>query len=305
MRTDAKTLIHALVSFVRLVWATLRGTRAFHCRIPLANGYDLALWERPGELLSDLELVGLVDDLRAVAARSSGEASLTLYGPLLYDREEQTQRLVAVVYRRSDGRPLAFNAQRYFEIDVNGRRERIVHLGLVCVDPRARGRRVCHWMYYLSNIVLLVHNRFRRYWISNVTQVPSVVGQVSQHYDRVFPSPDPDARQTPFHRAAARQLFESERAAFGVGDDATYDPGRQIIRNAYTGGSDHLKKAYRDAPKARDARVNHFCRYSLDYEQGDDFLQIASWGIRTTLGHVLRLDPKPNRKSLEPTEVHA
>lgn len=65
------------------------------------------------------------------------------------------------------------------------------------------------------------------------------------------------------------------RHVFGVGPDAGFDEARFVITNAYTGGSDDLKKSWGSAPKHREARFNRFCASLLDYDRGDDLLQLG------------------------------
>jgi hypothetical protein len=65
------------------------------------------------------------------------------------------------------------------------------------------------------------------------------------------------------------------RAVFGVGDDAGFDEARFVISDAYTGGSDALKKTFETAPKHRDEQYNSFCARELDYSRGDDVLQLG------------------------------
>jgi hypothetical protein len=81
----------------------------------------------------------------------------------------------------------------------------------------------------------------------------------------------------------ARAIMRSHRAAFGVGDEAEFDEVRQIIGNAYTGGSDELKKRFEDAPKYRVEAANEVCRRELDYARGDDFLQIGRCTLAAAL----------------------
>jgi hypothetical protein len=65
------------------------------------------------------------------------------------------------------------------------------------------------------------------------------------------------------------------RAVFGVGEEAGFDEARFVITNAYTGGSDALKKTFEAAPKHRDEQYNAFCARELDYARGDDVLQLG------------------------------
>jgi hypothetical protein len=69
------------------------------------------------------------------------------------------------------------------------------------------------------------------------------------------------------------------RDAFGVGADASFDEERFVIRNAYTGGSNDLKKSFDDAAKHRVEAYNALCRRELDYERGDDFLQVGQYDL--------------------------
>jgi hypothetical protein len=98
---------------------------------------------------------------------------------------------------------------------------------------------------------------------------------VGDTFSDVFPSPGPDARQSFAHLQLARGIMRHHRAVFGVGDDAGFDEARFVITNAYTGGSDALKKSFDAAQKHRDGRYNDFCAAQLDYQRGDDLLQLG------------------------------
>ncbi|MDA9249842.1 hypothetical protein N8140_01975 [Octadecabacter sp.] len=62
-----------------------------------------------------------------------------------------------------------------------------------------------------------------------------------------------------------------------------------MITNAYTGGSDDLKKTWDTAPKHRDAVFNDFCQAVLDYDRGDDVLQLGRIDL-PALRHYLTRD---------------
>ena len=69
--------------------------------------------------------------------------------------------------------------------------------------------------------------------------------------------------------------MRDHRAVFGVGEEAGFDEARFVITDAYTGGSDALKKTFDVAPKHRDEQYNAFCGRELDYARGDDLLQLG------------------------------
>ena len=82
----------------------------------------------------------------------------------------------------------------------------------------------------------------------------------------------------------------SHRKVFGVGPDAAFDEDRSVILNAYTGGSEELKKSFDAAPKHRDDAYNAMCADELDYARGDDFLQTGQ--INMTGGGALSVQDR-------------
>jgi hypothetical protein len=113
---------------------------------------------------------------------------------------------------------------------------------------------------------------------------------VDAGFSNVFPSIDVRRRPSLEHLAIAHQLMRQHRDAFGVGQDASFDEAGFVIRNAYTGGSDHLKKSFDDAAKHRDDEYNTLCRRELDYDRGDDFLQIGQYDMTVVRRCLLRRD---------------
>jgi hypothetical protein len=215
----------------------------------------------------------LVADLQQVV-RASTPAGTLDYGVASGDRARLDAAIITIVHDR-DGRPIAFNALALLDCELRGHPVDVLHLGLVMVDPSHRAGGLSGVLYGLTAFLLFARRRLRPLWISNVTQVPAVFGMVAEAFDDVFPASDPGAVQRYDHLHLARQIMARHRAVFGVGPDAEYDEAHAIIRDAYTGGSDNLKKRYDDAPKHRHQVHNDTCRTRLDYERGDDFLQIG------------------------------
>jgi hypothetical protein len=237
-------------------------------------GLTTRIIESPGLSLSQVDLDELVSQLRTVAGKTLPAGDLT-YGIFSGDRERLSRAIVTLISEEATGRPIAFNALSVMEVELDGEPVEVTHLGLVMVDPDERGQGLSWVLYGLTALVLFVRDGLRPKWISNVTQVPSVVGMVSQTFSDVFPSPHPDSRQSFAHLQLARGIMSRHRAVFGVGEDAGFDEARFIITNAYTGGSDALKKTFEAAPKHRDEQYNAWCARELDYVRGDDVLQLG------------------------------
>jgi hypothetical protein len=230
--------------------------------------------ENPGLSLSHDALGQLVAQLRIVAGRTLPDQSLG-YGIFSGEPERLSRAIVTLISEEATGRPIAFNALSVMDVDLDGEPAEVTHLGLVMVDPDVRGQGLSWVLYGLTALVLFARDGLRPKWISNVTQVPAVVGMVCETFSDVFPSPDPAAHRSFAHLQLARGIMRRHRAVFGVGDEAGFDEARFVICNAYTGGSDALKKSLETAPKHRSEPYNAFCARELDYARGDDVLQIG------------------------------
>jgi hypothetical protein len=236
------------------------------------TGLQTRIVESPGLSLPQQDLDQLVADLRTIAGKTLPAGSLT-YGIFSGERERLSRAIVTLIREEVSGRPIAFNALSVMSVELDGEPQQVTHLGLVMIDPDVQGQGLSWVLYGLTTLVLFARDGLRPKWISNVTQVPAVFGMVCDTFSDVFPSPD--ARQSFAHLQLARGIMREHRAVFGVGDEAGFDEARFVITDAYTGGSDALKKTYDVAPKHRDEQYNAFCLRELDYARGDDVLQLG------------------------------
>ncbi|MCP3473010.1 hypothetical protein NLM33_22080 [Bradyrhizobium sp. CCGUVB1N3] len=262
----------------------LRGHVAFWFKVLAQPSIDLSLRTHPGHVTRIVESPGLslpqdeldklIAQLRDIAAKTLPANELT-YGIFSGGRERLSRAIVTLISEEGSGRPIAFNALSVMQVELDGAPVDVTHLGLVMVDPDARGQGLSWVLYGLTTLVLFLRDGLRPRWISNVTQVPAVVGMVCETFSEIYPSPRPEARQSFAHLQLARGIMRRHRSVFGVGDDAGFDESRFVITDAYTGGSDALKKTFAQAPQHRDAQYGEFCARELNYDRGDDFLQIG------------------------------
>lgn len=256
-----------------MLW--LRGLFQSHLDLAFspARGVETRIVDRPGLWMAPDALARLVEDIRTVAAETLPVGELT-YGVLGGDPERLKASVLTVVYDKERKRPIAFNALAWMPVGLRGRATDVLHMGLVMVSPTARSQGLSWILYGLTCFLLFARGGMRPIWISNVTQVPAVVGMVTESFAHVHPTPD-NAPQTFDHLMLARQIMRGHRHVFGVGPDAGFDETRFVITNAYTGGSDDLKKTFEQATKHRQQKYNDLCAGALDYARGDDFLQIG------------------------------
>src|SRR5882724_2436590 len=285
---------------IRSAVARLRGYAAFWLKAFSQENIDLTLRthaglttrivESPGRSLSQDDLDELVSQLRIVAGKTLPAGSLT-YGIFSGERERLARAIVTLIVEEASGRPIAFNALSVMSVELDGEPQQVTHLGLVMVDPDVQGQGLSWVLYGLTTLVLFARDGLRPKWISNVTQVPAVFGMVCETFSDVFPSPLPTARQSFAHLQLARGIMTHHRAVFGVGDEAGFDEARFVITNAYTGGSDALKKTFDGAPKHRNEQYNDFCARELDYTRGDDVLQLGRIDLAGARRYIMREVP--------------
>jgi hypothetical protein len=170
--------------------------------------------------------------------------------------------------------------------------------GTAMVDPAFRGRGLSAVLYGLTCMLLLFRNQLRPIWMTNVSQVPSVIGLVTETFSNVFPSPDPRQRRSYDHLVIARSIMKHHRKVFGVSEEAGFDEQRFVITNAHTGGSDHLKKSFGEAPSHRIEAYNQMCRQALNYDVGDDFLQVGQIDLAAARNFLLDHVPRAWLRSL-------
>ena len=258
--------------------------------MPLGRGLSGWVIERPGRQLNDEALASLTGDLRSIANATLDETSLD-YGVFDEQSGALDSSIITIIYDTKTHTPVAFNAMPLIELDIQDKPVEVVHLGLVMINPNTRGKGLSSMLYGFACAMLMIRKQFQPIWVSSVTQVPAVFGLVSELYSETFPSAKEGARRSFMQLQLARRIMQHHRSVFGVGDEAGFDEETFVITNAYTGGSDNLKKSFADAPKHRRDTYNDMCEEHLDYERGDDFLQIGRLDMAALRHYIFRTLP--------------
>lgn len=274
-----------MINFIR----ALRRRRLL-LRFRASPEHVVHIYERPGDCLPPDDLERLIGQCRIVVRACLDGRDLD-YGLFAPDSSAWSRSVITLVCRSSDGAPVAFNAMPQLAVMRAGREEHVLHLGLVMVDPAERSGGLSWILYGLTCFALFLRGGLRPLWVSSVTQVPAVVGMVAETFNNIYPAQQ-DTPQSFAHRHLAHQIMQRHRATFGVGEDAGFDAERQVITNAYTGGSDNLKKSFDIAAKHRIESYNEYCAAALDYGRGDDVLQIGTIDLRAGQRFLSRSVPR-------------
>lgn len=252
--------------------------------------------ERPGVWMTEQEKDELRKDLRTVV--ESMNVGALNYGVVQGSQETLEQAVITMIYEGKTKRPIAFNALTFMNCTIRGVDVPVLHLGLIVIDPSVRAKGISWILYGMTSFLLFLKNGFRPLWVSNVTQVPAIVGKVAEGFSRVYPNPFKEERRSYDHLVLAREMMSRHRSVFGVGEDAEFDETNFVIRNAYTGGSDNLKKTWEEAPKHRHENVNQFVLDRLDYKRGDDILQLGQMDVTSFYNYVMHSIPNESKLKL-------
>jgi hypothetical protein len=260
--------------------------RHLDVRFRTRHGARARVVERPGLWMSGAEQMALVEDIRAVVRTGVPQGDLD-YG-VIADPETLKRAIITIIYDEETGKPAAFNALHVLECEIQGRTEEVLHLGLLMIDPAYRQQGLTGALYGITCFLISARRQMRPFWITSVTQVPLIFGIVGRFAVDVFPTWIPGGRRSFTHLQIARQLVTRHRAVFGTGPDAEFDEQTFVLRNAYTGGSDNLKKTFDEAPKFVHEIANVMCRDALDYDRGDDFVQVGKFTITVAQNYIMR-----------------
>lgn len=274
-----------------------RGRGFIDLELRTGPAVDIRIVERPGRWLAPAELDALLADMRQVVARSVPGGTLD-YGAVAGAKQRLDNSIVTIIYEKGTRKPIAFNALAILGVSLGGREEEVLHLGLAMVDPEFRGMGLSWALYGLTVMLIFFRRQMRPVWISNVTQVPAVLGLVDTGFTNVYPSMRQNAAPSFSHLTIARQIMRHHRDAFGVGPEASFDAERFVVANSYTGGSDNLKKTFDETAHHRDEAYNALCRTQLDYERGDDFLQLGQYDLGVARRYLLRRVPRHSLPAL-------
>jgi hypothetical protein len=243
---------------------------------------NIELHYRPGLSMGHAQLHAFHQELREVAATCLGQ-DLPDYQCLNGSRREFT-RLVIAVARDSQGRMEGFCSSYLLE---GGDLGQILHLGLTCVRPGTRGKGLTHKL--TSKVVMghLLRTPFwRQVWISNVACVLSSLGNVGLHFVDVYPSPfvtEPSRD----HQRVARLIAENYRWELLVPEASAFDEENFVFAGSVKGTSFEKEGSDRRFHHRHDW-LNDYYRGLMDFERGDEVLQIGKISLMAYPRHLLR-----------------
>lgn len=255
----------------------------------MAKKFETELIERPGLYYSDSQLATLVAELRAVAASCFDE--VPSYQCLEGSRRELADKVICLA-RDARGEAVGFCSAVVLPVIGVGD---VLHLGLTCVDPRARGDGLTRRLTArLVVSYLLRHGLLSKIWISNVACVLSSLGNVALAFDGVYPSPFTKRGPSDQHRRIANAVDRHYRRKVFIDEAARFDDVAFVFRGSVY-GTCFQKRADDTRFHHRAEPLNRYYAEIMCFDQGDEVLQVGHFSLLSVLRYALGLRRKPEK----------
>jgi hypothetical protein len=235
--------------------------------------------------MSDRDLLGLREVVHKISRSRLGE--LPDYGVFRPGRDPWRNRVVTVAYERRSQRPIGFSAMVYCPVNDGNRVLPVMHLGLVVMDRRPAIRNLLLAIYYFPLACTLLLRELAPYWITSVSMEPAIIGAVSDCFDCTYPHYRGCTRRDPIRLAIARGIVTRYGTEFGAGPDARLNEDTFVIEGSCCGPSEQLRRDFRETARYPLVSCNSFCRGALDFERGDELIQVAGVSLRTAANAAL------------------
>ena len=223
----------------------------------------------PGTTMSKSSLASLTGELRSVASECFSDVP---FYQALTGKKEELDRVVIATARDSKGTLLGFCSAIVLDVEDFGN---VLHLGLTCVSPRARGKKLTHKLTSrLLTKYLIKEAPIGGTWISNCACVLSSLGNVAQHFEEIYPSPFSKNSPGPIHLHIARTISKKFRDPIAINEDAVFNEKTFIFEGSVQGAV-FEKSATDKRFYHRDPSITNFYLDLINFERGDEVLQVG------------------------------
>ncbi len=236
------------------------------------KGYTLKYYFEPGKNQDDNNLNQIIDDLNYVNRLSKRNLEYGIFNEKLNFNEKKdflNKIILCVFYLEKE--PVGFFYQ--FLIESNKETKNMVcHLGLVLI-AKNKGTNIMEYAYRYS--ILKIYEKYGKCYITNISAVPAIIGIVTKVYDKVWPSHNSKVRNPykPYKKIVSSLVDNYAKKVFPNPDKIELDYHRFVLRlnSRECGFEDNFFKL----PKYDNMPVNVFCYTWLDYNNGEEIVQVG------------------------------
>jgi hypothetical protein len=229
----------------------------------------------PGKYLSEEKRTKLTAELRSVASQCFDETPH--YQVLTGDREEY-ERAVITLARNKQGKLIGFVSALVLKVEEVGN---VLHLGLTCVAPEARGLKLTHKLTSkMLMSYLFKESPLTETWITNCACVLSSLGNVALYFEDLYPSPYGVEVPSMTHVNIAKEVDRKYRGPIAINDTAKFNLSTFIFE-ASVEGTTFSKDSNDLRFHHRDQALTRYYQDILDFERGDEVLQVGKVSLMT------------------------
>ena len=244
--------------------------------------YKIQYINFPGLHYSDEKLQHLMDGLQDVAQTCFNE--VPNYQVLKGSREDFTDKVITVAWRK-DGTMAGFCSTLIIDVKGVGK---VQHLGLTCVKPDDRRNGLTHLLTSKAVSGYLVRNKLiGKLWISNCAAVLSSLGNVALNFEKIFPSPKKKVTPSKQHILIAQTIDKYYRDKIYIHEKAQFDADNFVFKGSVK-GTCFQKNADDNEFYHRNETLNNYYKNIMDFENGDEVLQIGYVSSMTPIKYMLK-----------------
>ncbi len=242
------------------------------------SNYSLNYYFKPGLNLSDNELREMHRKINIVNEKSK-DFKYGLFDKSLSFEDLKgiySQMLICLIELNDEPEGFFYN----YIID-NGEDKPIVHLGLVLIAKNI-GNNLLYYPYLNGNKILL-ENFKDGYFVTNISSTPKIIGEVTEAYDNVWPSPKSNlvVRPRKYDNIVKKLKEEYILRFFPMSEEIEIDMRRYVLKN----NAREMNFECNMRSLAKDPRLNYnlFCMFWLDYNGhiAEDLIQVGEFNQDT------------------------
>jgi len=233
--------------------------------------YILNYYYKPLEWMSQDELSHLQNQLDIVNKESGKNFNYGIFDP--HNRNNFYKNSMICVMEL-DGHPAGFFYNVIFEGELN-----IVHQGLVLISKNI-GENLLYFPYVNSN--KLIREKIGDFYITSISSVPSIIGEIHNIFDNVYPSPFVNQIKPPqkeYSQVALKVFEDYVKRFFPFPEEVSFNKRRFVIESKAKEMG--FERDIRNLPRDSRFEVNVFCQYWLDYSKNEDIIQVGIFNQKT------------------------
>ena len=261
----------------------------------------IEVYYKPGLSMNEAELDDFTGKIKKTAQFCF--TSLPDYQVMRGTREELSDKVIAVAWSDSDRSQVdGFCSSVLLPVERIGE---VLHLGLTCVRPEARSRGLTHVLTHkaVASQLLRTSPLIGKLWISNCAAVLSSLVNVAVYFENVYPSPFHRSRKTNEHVMISDAINRYHRDKMYINREAEFDPDDFIFRGSVN-GTVFQKDSSDCTYHHRNKILNRYYQHLMDFNRGDEILQIGYASTFAAIRHMLRINNRRIHPSYLEVPVH-